>query len=257
MNQNQPEFYPSAINASDCISNGWNMVKQNYGLYLGITLVAMLINCVPCVSLFIAGPITAGLYYCYLRGIRGEPIEFGMMFKGFENFVPAMVVGLIAAIPEVIGQIFRVGFQVAGETMKNGGRNGRGDGMELLAGGFLIAAVVIGLVFTIGTIILRVSLYFAIPLIMDKKLGVMDAIKLSARAAWKNIGGIILLAILEGLIALAGVLALCIGVLFVMPILFAANAFAYRQVFPDTQQNFQNVPPPPNAYGGGSFGYGQ
>lgn len=42
------EFYSGAIDASGCVSNGWNLVKQNYGLFLGITLVAMIIaGCIP------------------------------------------------------------------------------------------------------------------------------------------------------------------------------------------------------------------
>ncbi len=90
------DFYPSAINAGDCVSNAWNLVKQNYGMYLGIALIAMILSgCIPCVSLFLAGPILGGVYYVLLREMRGEPVEFGMMFKGFEKFVPLMVVGLI------------------------------------------------------------------------------------------------------------------------------------------------------------------
>ena len=55
---------------------------------------------------------------------------------------------------------------------------------------------------------------------------------------------------------LAGFIALCIGWLFILPLIYAANAFAYRQVFPDTKPNFQNVPPPPTSYGN-NYGFGQ
>ena len=103
------DFYPSAINAGDCVSNAWNLVKQNYGMYLGIALVAMILaGCIPCVSLFIVGPIMGGVFYVVLREMRGEPVEFGMMFKGFEKFVPLMVVGIVQAIPEIIGQGLRL-----------------------------------------------------------------------------------------------------------------------------------------------------
>jgi hypothetical protein len=44
--------------------------------------------------------------------------------------------------------------------------------------------------------------------------------------------------------------------LFVIPIIYAANAFAYRQVFPNFEPNFQTAPPPPNVYGG-NYGVGQ
>ena len=90
---------------------------------------------------------------------------------------------------------------------------------------------------------------------MEHDIGAIDAIKLSVRAATSNIGGLILLFILEFLVALVGLLALCIGIFFVIPIIYAANAFAYRQVFPLIEQNFNMNPPPPGAYGS-SFGSG-
>ena len=56
--------------------------------------------------------------------------------------------------------------------------------------------------------------------------------------------------------ALGGVLAFCIGVLFVLPIIWVSWAFAYRQVFPDLSPTaYRNEPPPPDAYQG-SFGQG-
>ena len=36
------QFYKGSIDAPGCISNAWNLVKVNYGLYFGICLVATL-----------------------------------------------------------------------------------------------------------------------------------------------------------------------------------------------------------------------
>jgi hypothetical protein len=261
---NHIAFNRGAINASDCIGSGWNLVKQNYGLFLGISLVALLlVACVPCVNVFIAGPITCGVYYCFLKEMRGEPTALGEMFKGFDNFVPTMVVGIIAAIPEIIGQGVRLSANLADLGIKSAGSGSSGDFFQLggeqqtiLAGGLLVFIIVVGTALFLASIALRISLYFALPLIMEHKLGAVDAMKLSARAAWANIGGIILLSILEFLVALGGVLMLCVGIFLVMPIIYAANAFAYRQVFPYNGQNFQTAPPLPNVYGG-TYGVGQ
>ncbi len=253
---NNSDFYPSAINAGDCVSNAWNLVKQNYGMYLGIALIAMILSgCIPCVSLFLVGPILGGVYYVVLREMNGEPVEFGMMFKGFEKFVPLMVIGLVQAIPEIIGQILRIVVQVGNFGLSNG--KGKDfdffapNGPELLASGALIVIAIVAFVLIIFGVAWRVLLFFAIPLAMERDLNAVDAIKLSARAAMSNVGGLIVLFIFEFLIALLGILALCIGIFFVIPILYAANAFAYRQVFPLIQQNFNMMPPPPNMYGGG------
>ncbi len=254
------DFYPSAINAGDCVSNAWNLVKENYGMYLGIALIAMILSgCIPCVSLFLVGPILGGVYYVVLREMRGEPVEFGMMFKGFEKFVPLMVIGLVQAIPEIIGQILRLVVQF-GQIGLNGNKNGdfqffKGSDLDFgIASGLLIVIAIVALVLIIFGVAWRVLLFFAVPLAMERDLGAVDAMKLSAKAATSNIGGLIVLFIFEFLVALLGVIALCIGVFFVIPIIYAANAFAYRQVFPLIQQNFNMTPPPPTAYG--DFGSG-
>ena len=181
-----------------------------------------------------------------------------MMFKGFEKFVPLMVIGLIQAIPEIIGQILRVVVQV-GNFGLSGGKDKdfqffAPNGPELLASGLLVVVAILALVLIVFGIAWRVLLFFAIPIALERDLGPVDAMKLSAKAAMSNIGGLIVLFIFEFLIALLGIIALCIGIFFVIPIIYAANAFAYRQVFPLIQQSFNMSPPPPNAYG--DFGRG-
>ncbi|HQX54316.1 MAG TPA: hypothetical protein PLP07_00210 [Pyrinomonadaceae bacterium] len=256
------EFYSGAIDASGCVSNGWNLVKQNYGLFLGITLVAMIIaGCIPCFSLFLVGPIMGGVFYAVLREMRGEPIEFGMMFKGFEKFVPLMVIGIIQSIPEIVGQGIRFTVDI-GRIGLLGGDGGSdreffqsSDQGLAIAGGVLIILAIVGVLFMLLAVVWRVLLVFAIPLAMEHDLGPVDAMKLSAKAATSNVGGLVVLFIFEALVALLGFLMLCVGLFFVMPIIYAANAFAYRQVFPLIEQNFQITPPPPTIYGS-SYGRG-
>lgn len=256
-----PQFVPSAIDPGGCISNAWNMLKNNYGMYLGISIVAMLLTgCIPCLNIFIMGPIMGGVFYVVLRDMRGEPVDFGMMFKGFEKFVPLMVIGLIQAIPGVIAQILRFSVDIG----QLGLQGGRGSGQffqtaterDLMSGGLAMFAVIIGLVFAVIAIAWWALTFFAVPLAMEYDLGAIDALKLSAKAATSNLGGLIVLIILESLIMIAGVLLLCLGAFLIsIPIMYIANAFAYRQVFPMFEQNLNMAPPPPKAYGTG-FGSG-
>ena len=100
------QFQRGAVDASTAISSAWEMIKGNYGLYLGVAVVAMVLTgCIPCLNIFLIGPVMGGVYFFALRAMRNEPIEFGMMFKGFEKFVPLMVIGLIQSIPGIIGQV--------------------------------------------------------------------------------------------------------------------------------------------------------
>jgi uncharacterized membrane protein len=126
-----------------------------------------------------------------------------------------------------------------------------------IAGGVIILILV---VVVVGSLLFAIAWYisfmFALPLIAEHDIGPMEAIKLSFKAGWANPGGLVLLLILNGLLGLLGVLMLCIGVFFVLPIIFAASAFAYRQVFPLLDASpFRSTPPPPTEYGG-SFGRG-
>jgi uncharacterized membrane protein len=250
------EFNSGSINPGDCISGGWDLIKDDYWLFLGISLVAMILaGCIPCVSIFISGPVTVGVMYCLLSQIRRQQrVEFGMMFKGFENIVPAMVVGIIAIIPEIVGQILRftVDFARLGIDLNQGGndRNFYASQSEIFTTGLGLIAIVIGIVFFFIAIAWRITFFFALPLLADHpELEIAETIKLSARAGWSNWGMIIVLSILQGLVALAGMLALCVGYLFVAPIIQASNAIAYRQVFPEYNRNDSfNVPPPPTVY---------
>lgn len=258
------QFYSGAIDAGGCVSNAWNLVKQNYGLYLGITLVTILLaGCIPCVSLFLVGPIMGGFYYVVLREMRGEPVDFGMMFRGFDKFVPLMVVGIVQSIPEIIGQILRITVDLGRIGIDGASRNGDFGNFQdssnpfpvALAGGMLVIIIIVALVLIVVGVAWRVLLFFAIPLVMEHDMGAVDAMKLSAKAAMSSVGGIILLIIFQALIGVLGVLMICIGLFFVMPIIYAASVFAYRQVFPDLGgPTGYTTPPPPNAYG--SFGRG-
>lgn len=258
---NDIQFIPGAIDAGGCVSNAWEMLKKNYGMYLGIAIVAMLLTgCIPCLNIFIMGPIMGGVFYVISRDMRGEQVDFGMMFKGFEKFVPLMVIGLIQSIPGVIAQVLRFSLNMG--QLGLGGKNGdyqffqATSDKDILAGGLAVIGVVVGLVFMVIALVWWMIMFFAIPLAMENDIGPIDAIKLSAKAAMSNIGGLIVLMIFEILVVLVGMLLLCVGMFLIsIPIIILANVFAFRQVFPWAGQQFNMAPPPPNAYGS-NFGSG-
>lgn len=98
------EFNSSAVRAGECVSDGLALIQPKYWLFLGMSLLAMIIGgCIPCISIFLAGPIAVGIFYALFAQMRegGQPVEFGMLFKGFERFVPAMVVGIVEAAPQI------------------------------------------------------------------------------------------------------------------------------------------------------------
>ena len=114
---------------------------------------------------------------------------------------------------------------------------------------FIIGTVAIEVVVALIMVCIHTLLLFAFPLIVDKKLSAVQAIKLSARAVWNNLGGVVGLFVVGFGVAFVGYLMLCVGIYLALPLIIAATLVAYRKVFPGTLAPGFN-PPPPNAYPG-------
>lgn len=240
----ETSFNSGVVAPIECLKAGWATIKDQYLLFLGLTLVAVLLG--GAVPVVLIGPMMCGLYMCVLGRMRGEPIEFGMLFKGFDYFVPALIAAAIQSAPGVvlglISGVISFGFSLA--TMQHDRSSGN-EGLPIVFWGvFSIFMVIIMIV----SLVMHTLFFFSYPLIVDRKLSGMDAIKTSYRAATKNIGGVVGLILLSAAMTFVGVLCCYVGAFLVMPITFAAQAFAYRQVFPDIQPTMPSPPPPPGSW---------
>lgn len=255
------QFQRGAINPGDCIGGAWTLVTRQFGLYIGMGVVTMiLVSCVPCVNFFLIGPVFGGFYYVVLRDMRDEPIDFGMLFKGFEKFIPLMVVGVIQSIPGIVMTIVQYAADIARLTSGSGPESDitfYQTGPDAMYAGFSLALIIFFIVMFFVGIAWHLAFSFAVPLVMEHDLSIGDALTTSVKAGLANPGGLIVLMILQGLVAILGVLALCVGIFVAFPVIYGAAAFAYRQVFPyfGGPAGYTG-PPPPDVYAG-SFGRGQ
>jgi uncharacterized membrane protein len=103
------------------------------------------------------------------------------------------------------------------------------------------------LVVVVLVIVLSVVFTFAYPLIVDRRLSGLDAVKLSIRAALANFWRLLGMVLVTSLLNFAGALFCYVGALFVLPIGFAAIAAAYEQVF-GLGEVQPNLPPPPPSF---------
>ncbi len=254
------QFNRSAVRAADCVSEGWRIISSNYGLYLGMTFVFLLIlfavNFIPyiggIVNQFLYGMFICGIYIAILTSERGGQPDFGMLFGGFNYFLQCFVVMLIQLLPSlVIMTVLVPVFLLSGSGNLLDPNSIKPEQIQQMINPQMIIFMVVLYLFVILlTFVLKIFLLFALPLVADRGIGVGEALSLSFKAATGNIGGLVLLVLLEILIVIGGFLMLCIGIIFVLPIIFAAEIAAYRQVFPDNQSRFNNEPPRPDAYGG-------
>jgi hypothetical protein len=189
-----------------------------------------------------------GLYLSFFKRRRGEPIEFGTLFKGFDFFGPSLVATLLHMLPIVVIVvpayfIFYISMVVGMMASTQSG----GDPNPAAMFGVMGAFAVFWLFVIVIVIIISIGFTFAYPLIVDRKLQGFDAVKLSFKGAMANFWRLLGMSILSGLLSLCGALLCYVGVFLVFPIVYGAIACAYEQVYglAGPGENYENLPPPP------------
>ena len=91
-------FNRKAVEPVQCLKNGWELIKDQYWLFVGISAVGVLIGGAVPLGILL-GPMMCGQYLTFFKKRRGEPIEFGTLFKGFDFFGPSLVATLLHVLP--------------------------------------------------------------------------------------------------------------------------------------------------------------
>jgi uncharacterized membrane protein len=97
---------------------------------------------------------------------------------------------------------------------------------------FFVVAGILVLGMSLLSILFGVLFFFVYPLIVDRGLSGIEAIKLSARAGLANFRGLVGVILLMILLGIVGNMACYVGLVFMYPVLYSMMAVAYRQVFP-------------------------
>ncbi|MGH9948469.1 MAG: hypothetical protein ACRD6X_14925 [Pyrinomonadaceae bacterium] len=221
------EFNSGVIKPFECVSEAWGLIKKDYWLLFGISLVGGLLAGATMYVLF--GAMICGIFGVYLKRIDGGEVKFEDLWLGMKYIVPSIPVVILFVVPLVI--YFVVVFITLYSPLIAAAIMGEHGDPTIIIGTFAVA-IVIDIIVAILMTIVHSFIIFAFPLMVDRNLGGMDAIKLSARAVMKNMGGIGGMIVVNFGIVLLGQMAFCIGIYFVIPIITASNLVAYRKVFP-------------------------
>ena len=247
MSTPQPVFRRNAVEPIECINRAWVLVKDQYWLFVGMTAIAVLIGSAIPLGILM-GPMMCGLYLSFFNKRRGEPIELGTLFKGFDYFGPSVVATLLHVIPilAIVIPAYIVFYVVFIVSMTVQGNEPNPGAMLGLLGMFTMFWIVMFFVI----IIISIGFTFVYPLLVDRKMAAMDAIKLSFKAAMANFWRLLLLMILTGMLSIAGVVLCYVGVFLAFPVTYGALAMAYEQVFGLAEPGdiAPNVPPPPPSF---------
>lgn len=197
--------------ASEAVSFGWERVKADPGTTIGAVFVALLIGGAPglvcnvaaqaaeepaivhvgTVLNFVAGAFMAGgLTTFALKVARGQPYAFGDVFGGGPFFLRILAAEVLAFL-------------------------------GILAGMLLL--IVPGIILSVGWSLM-------LPVLVDKNLGPVEALKESWRITSGHKGNIFVALLLLALTAIAGLCACGIGILVAYPIMYFAIAFMYLRL---------------------------
>jgi hypothetical protein len=250
------------IRIFDCLGRGWNLAGANYWPMFGTGLLIML--CVSAagmvpyigglIQMVVQGIFYGGLIYYFIGKKRGELRRLEDAFSGFRrmtwnlslcNLVTGLLV-FLAMLPGII--IFVISLFFLGvdfgalfasfENALNGvnvpanvpahAHNFAFSSMEP----FAIVGIVVGLLFSFfAWIYFQILWMFSLNLVVDKRIAFWEAMKISRAVVAKQWWRIFGLQLMFGVISFGGFLFCCVGIFFVLPVIFAADIYAYDDLF--------------------------
>lgn len=221
------EFRTGVIKPVECVREAWELIKDEYWILFAVSIVGAMIGGI---SLYVLiGSMICGIFGCYLKKIDGGHVVFDDLWKGFKFFWPSLLVTIAFVVPIVffVTVMFVTIYLPIITAAVMGDKANEGAILGTVAVGFAVDIII-----AVVMICIHSLLVFSFPLIVDRGLSSWDAMKLSARAVLKNIGGIGGMIAVNFVMVLAGELAFCVGLYLVIPIITATNLVAYRKVFP-------------------------
>ncbi len=198
------------------------------------------------VVLTISGALFCGIYTALSRQASGATAEFSDLFAGFQKIQPCLIVAVVMSVVQfAINIVMLLGGAAAGVSILGMGVLTKDGQFNPAAfGGLFLVILAFAAIYVVVNLVISVLTAFVYPLIAERDLSGGQALILSIKSGFANIGGIILLLILLGFMAFGGALLCFIGIFFVAPILSAALFAAFQSVF-GTSNFYQNTPPPP------------
>lgn len=232
------------LTVGECFAKGWEMFQRSMPVTIGalvlVFLAQMAINSVPLLgpiaSMFLTGPLYGGLMYYFVLMVRGEECRVGNAFSGFgPRFVPLMLSGLLIAVITALCFLPGFGLMVAGiisAGLINIQPDQAPEALKALPIGMICIIAAGFLLIVLAVFIVTMLLQFTYPLILDKGLDVVDALKLSVRRTMKQFWTMFLLVVMGSILGVIGAMLCGVGLLFTVPWYFGALAVAYEKLFP-------------------------
>jgi len=186
----------AVIDIGGAISRGWALVRDNLAVLVGAAVLGWLVTLglavVPILGWIVGFVLLGGLDYMFLRRIRGEEVQVGDVFAGFNlAFLNLAMAGLVKSLLMSLG---------------------------------LLLCILPGIYLAVGYV-------FALPLVIDKQMEFWTAMEVSRQVVHEQWWSMFALVIVLGLIAGAGFLLCGVGALVTIPVSSAALLYVYEDLF--------------------------
>jgi hypothetical protein len=226
------------VKIGDYFSRGMALMQKNMGNFIGYALVyfaiSFVLNLIPFLNLFasilISPCLIFGFYLVINKVAKGSIPEFNQFFKGFDHFGKLVVINLIILVVVLLAFIpffFTMGFSFL--SLAN-------DSEALAAAmmgniGILIISLLIAL-------FISVCWVFATQIAVFHNMEAWQAMEASRKIVMKNWLMMFLFLFVVGLIAAAGFILLCVGILFTLPLAYCIMYAAFEDIvgLPDDNQ---------------------
>ncbi|MCG8345252.1 MAG: hypothetical protein MI685_08875 [Chlorobiales bacterium] len=186
------------VDPSKYLKEGWEIFKSRAGEFIVFTVIIAVVTALFSKINFIGSlattavvpPLYAGFIIVVFMLFKGQEVQFGDFFKGFNYFLPLFLASLVMSILITLGMI-----------------------LLILPGIYLI-----------------VSYMFVSLLIVDYHMEFWQAMETSRKIVTKNWFSLFVLFLVLVVVNLLGLLALGIGLLVTMPLSVCTICVAYRDI---------------------------
>lgn len=199
-----------------CVTDAFERMKQNPMLPIGVLIVGqllMMISMFTVVGIFLALPVFVwGLTKFFLNLHDQRQPQTNDLFAGFANYWTVVGRVLLVLVSFFLLALLGESAMLVGEATKS------------------VPLSVIGFLVYLSFFLFVLSrFYFALFFVVDRNLPALEAMS----ASWRLLQGKSLkmagFVFVAALVSSAGVLALCIGILFTIPMSYLMYVSAYRQ----------------------------
>lgn len=229
------------VRISDWLNQAWALIQPYWLEYVLAILVAHLVMigaALLCVFpvLLVAGPMTGGILVYLAKRVLGQPAQIPDVFKGFRRFVDTTILGIALILPPLLFAVLI--FLPMALTAVGAGNGPAGEAMA--KAGSCLGCLTVPLAILFGVvypILAGTYLVFALPLVMFRGMGAMDAIRRSIEIVKPQAANFLVFALANLVLMMAanflGSALFCVGALILSPLAAALvgtmHLLAYRE----------------------------